>query len=251
MTLLNYNKKILAIILIIVLVAFISACEVNQSFEPTVLPGSELEPPLIVPNTITAGNAISMAITGDGSLWAWGQNRLGQLGDGTTENRYYPVKIMNDMASVSTNVGELIYSTVSGAIIVALTSDGTLVTWGADMRDRTLERQVDSNPPQTRQFLSVPVEIMKNVSDFSVGNGHIMAITSDGVLWGWGMNWHRQIANSESKHYPSPVRIMDDVIAVSAGNHYTMAITCDNVLWGWGSNNSGQLGDGTAHQRVT
>jgi len=243
------NKKILAIIIAIVLLMFVSACGVRYS----TLPGSELEPPSIEPNTISAGNVFSMAIKEDGSLWAWGSNHRGQLGDGTRRNRHSPVMIRGDMASVSTNVGEFIYSSVGGTLVAGLTADGTLVTWGVDIRDRALERQRSvGNPPQTSRFLSTPVEIMKNVSGFSVGNGHIMAITSDGTLWGWGVNSHRQIVTSESRHYPSPTPVKNDVIAVSVGSFHTMAITSDNVLWGWGSNSSGQIGDGTVpHGRAT
>ena len=176
-----------------------------------------------------------MAITEDGSLWAWGLNRLGQLGDGTDIDRHYPVKIMDNMASVSTNVGDIMYSAVTNTLIAALRTDGTLLTWGADIRDRDFGRPAGSDGPQSRRYLSAPIEVMRNVSDFSVGNGHIMAITSDNTLWGWGVNSRRQVSTS-SNHIPSPVPVKNDVIAVSAGSRHTMAITSDGTLWGWGAN---------------
>ena len=62
----------------------------------------------------------TMAIRTDGSLWAWGNNEYGQLGDGTTINRFEPVKIMEDVAFVSTN----------GFSTMAIRADGSLWAWG-------------------------------------------------------------------------------------------------------------------------
>jgi len=72
--------------------------------------------------TIFVGNWHTMAIRTDDSLWAWGNNNFGQLGDGTTTNRHVPVKIMDDVSAISTN----------GAHTMAIRNDGSLWAWGGN-----------------------------------------------------------------------------------------------------------------------
>ena len=91
---------------------------------------------------------------------------------------------------------------------------------------------------------------MEDVIAVSAGSSHTMAITSDGVLWGWGRNFSGQLGNGTNKNSSNPIKIMEDVIAVSTGTSLTMAITSDDVLWAWGRNGapfieSSWLGDGT------
>ena len=83
----------------------------------------------------------------------------------------------------------------------------------------------------------------------SAGGQHAFAITTDGVLWGWGLNWQGQLGDGTLIDRRSPVRIMENAVAVSSSSH-TMAITIDGTLWGWGNNCSGQVGDGTFMDRI-
>ena len=87
-----------------------------------------------------------------------------------------------------------------------------------------------------------------------------MAITSDGVLYGWGSNEFGQLGDGTTINRHSPIRIMEDVTFVHVTDWQTMAITTDGVLWGWGSNSiqdrageifSVLLGDGTTEDRLS
>jgi len=209
--------------------------EIVENYAP--IPGYGLEPPTPVISPIAAGNALSMVITEDGSLWAWGWNNNGQLGDGTDIDRYYPVKIMSDMVAVSLNVGDIPLSGRSNTLVAALASDGTLFTWGTDIRE--MDYGLGFFPDLLfTGLLSSPLEVMNNVSDFSAGNGRILAITSDGTLWGWGTSVP---TDGGLSHQPAPVQVMSDVISVSAGGMASKSILSDNTLWGWGSNRFGQI----------
>jgi len=171
---------------------------------------------------VSAGDADSMAIKTDGSLWAWGGNTDGQLGDGTTVNKNTPVEIMDNVKAVAAGSGDT----------TVLKTDGSVWSWGdngnGSVGDGTTEKRLS------------PVKIMDDVTAISAG----MAIKTDGSLWAWGYNGYGQLGDGTNEDKLSPVKIMDDVAAVSVGGWVTMAIKTDGSLWAWGSNYGGALGNG-------
>jgi len=213
------------------------------------LPGSGL-PSVPVPAVpISAGNFHSMAVTEDGRLWAWGSNSHGQLGDGTDTNRLYPVMIMENVVAVSTNIGQISWSDTSTHNMV-LTTDGTLWVWGVDIREAN--RQVMSanrigwgRPSRPYRNLRIPIRIMENVVSISASSGHATAITSDGVLWGWGKYWRGQLGDSVADRCGRPVKILYDVAFVSAGASRTTLITSNGTLLTSGNRSVSQADDNT------
>ena len=178
--------------------------------------------------TITGGRILVVTI--DGSLWTWGNNAAGNLGDGTTESRPYsnPVKIMENVK----------YVTAYRSHTMVIRTDGTLWGWGENSRGQLGDG--------TRRRRNRPVRIMDAVSAVSISDSHTMAITNDGRLWAWGHNEHGELGDGTTTNRRRPVYIMNNVVGVSAGSTYTMAVTSDGSLWGWGRNNHGQLGIGSA-----
>ena len=170
----------------------------------------------------------TMAVKTDGSLWGWGANIAGQLGDGTTEERHLPVKIMDDVASVSTGQGQT----------MAIKTDGSLWAWGAN----TTGQLGDG----TRTDRYSPVKIMTDVTSVAMGGSYSMAVKKDGGLWAWGANEYTygvygdqhgsRLGDGTRTDQLSPVKIMDSVASVSIGYGNNMAIKTDGSLWVWGNN---------------
>jgi alpha-tubulin suppressor-like RCC1 family protein len=172
--------------------------------------------------------ARSYAIRSDGTLWAWGHNDGSMewdfaLGEGTQENRYSPIQIMENVVSVA--------PTRSGGF--AITDDGVLWGW----HGLKYLRNEGDNGFVRIEAQRYPMPIMENIASIFSG----FAITSNGELW---------LLELE------PVWIMDDVVYVSGTDRSAFAITTDGTLWAWGQNRlpthwrvGSVLGDGTTVDR--
>ena len=174
-----------------------------------------------------------MSVKSDGSLWAWGNNSNGKLGDGTTTDRIMPVKVMDDVMIVDAGY----YHTM------AVKTDSSLWAWGGNENGRLGDGTLINR--------SSPIKIMDDVAFVSTKYNHTMAIKKDGSLWAWGENGYGQLGDGTSTNRITPTKIMDEVIHVSVGYYHTMVIKSDGSLWAWGENRQGKLGDSTnAMQRA-
>ena len=176
---------------------------------------------------LSLGNWHSGAIIEDGSLYMWGDNDSGEIGDGTTITYYEPKKIMENVKAVS----------LGGSHSGAITEEGTLYMWGdnllGDIGDGTHDRCYE------------PKKIMENVKTVSLGSSHSGVITEDGTLYMWGNNLDGEIGDGTTTDCYQPKKIMENVRTVSLGYGYSGAITEDGFIYMWGANHSGRLGDGT------
>ena len=201
------------------------------------LNGSEAITPGISLPIMLNGNAIvcisvnscsNMVVMEDGSLWAWGANYAGQLGDSTTTNRLIPVKVMDDVTYVS----------AGGDHCMAVRSDSSLWGWG-DNRYGQLgggPYEFGGNPP---------IKVMDNVKSVAAGVSYTIALKSDNSLWAWGGEYgYAMIGDGATEGRLTPVHIIDSIVFASAEFH-TMVIDTDARLWAWGQNWDGQIGDGT------
>ena len=183
-----------------------------------------------------AGSWYSTAIKSDGTLWAWGDNEYGQLGNGTTTGSSIPIQESTTSSDWS-SVGAGEYH------IAAIKSDGTLWAWGFNL-DGELGNGTNTDS-------SVPVQEHTASSDWSsvsAGSGHTAAVKSDATLWAWGYNFFGQLGNGTNTDSNVPVQestASSDWSSVSAGGYYSAAIKSDGTLWAWGLNDHGELGNGT------
>ena len=162
-------------------------------------------------------------------LWIWGGNNLGQLGDGTTEDRAEAEKVMDDVAAIS----------MGGRLSAALKKDGTLWVWGQNNYGQV-------GIGSTEDYIARPVKVMDDVASVSVSLAgmNVFAIKTDGSLWAWGWNINGQLGDGTETNRSEPVKIMDGVAAVSCGSHHSAALKKDGTFWTWGYSFDGALGLG-------
>ena len=181
-----------------------------------------------------------LCILSDGSLWAWGWNDGGQLGDGTTAFRGAPVHIQpgTTWSSVCTNDHHS----------AGIKSDGSLWTWGWNWEGQL------GDGTTTNRYAPTQIQPGTTWSSVSTGTMHTVAIRTDGTLWVWGIDAHaHNLENITTPMRTTPTQIQPGTtwLSVSAGSGYTLAIRDNNSLWVWGWNDGGQLGDGTTINRFT
>lgn len=174
------------------------------------------------------------ALKTDGTLWGWGNNSQGSVGDNTTTYRNSPVQI-----------GALTTWAQAG-YCAAIRTNGTLWTWGANFFG---QRGAGAFILST----SSPVQVgaLTNWAQVSSKGVTRAAITTGGQLYAWGRNTYSAVGDNTTINRSSPVQIgaLTTWAKVEAGNYISFAVKTDGTLWAWGSNGNGQLGDSTTVSR--
>ena len=202
--------------------------------------------------SVRAGSFYTAAIKTDGSLWMWGDNQYGHIGNngGSDKTDRYgyvyqtePVKIMDSVSYVTFNE--------DAHTVAAIQTDGSLWMWGKNIHselgnsgqgDKFYEiEELDS----VEYYQTTPIKVLENVTSVSLGANHTAAIQTDGSLWMWGSNYYGQLGNGTNTDAGEPVKIMDGAAAVDLGWSRTAVLKTDGSLWTWGRNCYGQLGSGS------
>lgn len=188
------------------------------------------------PTTLAAGNGGSqtLAIDCNGKLWAWGDNFFGELGIGSTANySTRPVQV-SSLSDVIGAAGGSYHS-------MALTSDGTVWTWG-DNSDGEL-----GNGNTTNSNVPVHLSSINSISAISGGDLHSLALRYDGTVWAWGLGAYGELGtgNTVSSSVPVQVPGLSGVVAIAAAGLTSLALKADGTVWAWGYNAYGQVGNGT------
>jgi alpha-tubulin suppressor-like RCC1 family protein len=189
---------------------------------------------------VAGGGSHAAAIKTDGTLWTWGNNGSGQLGDNTTSTRSSPVTT----AGGGTNWRQV---AGGGNHTAAIKTDGTLWTWGWNAYG-----QLGDNTTSTRSSPVTTAGGGTNWRQVAGGGNHTAAIKTDGTLWTWGVNSLGQLGDNTTSTRSSPVTTAGGGTnwrQVAGGYNHTAAIKTDGTLWTWGYNPSGQLGDNTTSTR--
>jgi alpha-tubulin suppressor-like RCC1 family protein len=213
--------------------------------------------PVIVPNlsgvvAIAAGGGDDVALLSNGTLMAWGENKQGQLGDGTTTEKDVPTPVLG-LSSVKAvaigGIGSL------GGHMLALLDDGTVRAIGGGEHGQLGDgADASSSSP-------VVVTGLTGVTAVAASVSHSMALLGDGTVVSWGSNSNGELGvaagGPESCDKPAvscskvPVRAgVTGAGAISAGFRFSLAVASGRVFsWGW--NEKGQLGDGTTTDSAT
>ena len=191
---------------------------------------------------VASGRWHSLGVKNDGTVWGWGNNEKGQLGQMAAQNHSSPQQIpgLQDMTAVA---GGEFFS-------LALDKDGYVWAWGNNT-DNELGRgslESQSNTPEKVKGLGGD-GYLDNVKAIACGRFHGLALKNDGTVWAWGGggNWG-VLGNGEDfsdEIYPVQVLNLSDVKSIEAGDHFSLALKNDGMVWAWGARHYvGRLGDG-------
>ena len=183
-------------------------------------------------------------ITDENELYMWGDNRSGQIGNGTTKENNKLNKIMSNIKFVDISTG---CDGNDSTHVAAITENGDLYMWG----DNTWGQVGNGKTSEKKGDVLKPVKVMENVKSVSLGGNTSAAITKDEALYMWGYNNNRELGVETEEHCTfgnissKPTKVMENVKSVSLGGYGQSAvITKDDCLYTWGNNDYGQLGNG-------
>jgi len=188
---------------------------------------------------ISSGYYHNCAIKRDGTVWCWGYNLYGQLGDGTRNDRYTPVQVQG--------LSNVVQIALGNAHSCALKSDGTVYCWGYNYFGQLGDGTTDN------RYTPVQVQGLSNVVQIALGAHHSCALKSDGTVWCWGANYVGQLGDgtTDDRYTPVQVQGLSNVVQIALGGYHSCALKSDGTVWCWGGNYWGQLGDGTTDERYT
>ncbi|WP_226643053.1 Ig-like domain-containing protein, partial [Mesobacillus subterraneus] len=233
---------------------------------------------------VSAGTGHVLTLKNNGTVWAWGRNDAGQVGNGTTNTQFTPVLIMDNVKKVKAGDSKS----------YAIKNDGTLWVWGSGAKGdgyaRTMVKpeqvvgiegvtDISSGYYSTTMVLKSDGTVWTVINNRSgeLGNGFIggwaytyvkvsgltdivqissgeefhLAVKSDGTVWSWGLNAQGQLGDGTitNKNMPVQVKGLKGIKKVVAGRTHSLALKEDGTVWAWGNNYGGVLGDGTTEQR--
>ena len=206
----------------------------NQTFSSTLLNGEVLQ--------VAAGNNHSLGLKADGTVWAWGSNENGRLGNGTTTNSNTSIQVsgLNSIIAVAAGNGHSL----------ALKADGTVWAWGKNDKGQL------GDGSTTHRTTPVQVSGLSDIKSITTGHTHSMALKEDGTVWAWGENGSGRLGDNTTNQRNTPVQVrkgittstddfLQGVIAISAGKEHSVVLRADEKVYAWGSGSNGMLGNGS------
>lgn len=189
---------------------------------------------------VGAGHYHSCARKSDRTVWCWGKNDHGQLGNGSFTNSLTPVTVSGVNAAQALAVGGNHTCIIGGA--------GGVRCWGSNQYGQLGDgTTADRNTPGGIPSLS------SDIVSLSSGSFHSCAVKSDGSAWCWGYNLKGRLGDGTVINRNTPVLVSgldSGVVQITCGGHQTCARKNDGSVWCWGSNEYGQIGDGTTTDRL-
>ena len=199
-------------------------------------------------SSLAVGRVMTAAIKTDGTLWLWGSNATGQLGNGTITSVSSPIQTIAAGDNWSQVSVDRINSATYGNVVAAIKTDGTLWVWG----DNAVGQLGTNNLTK----YSSPVQTVAggtNWRQVDCSSGHAMYATkTNGTAWAWGLNDNGQLGVNDTTNRSSPTQVIGGATnwsSISGAYYGGLGIKTDGTLWTWGNNNSffgSALGNGSA-----
>jgi alpha-tubulin suppressor-like RCC1 family protein len=208
-----------------------------KAFHGTLPASASVRRDYVITGAIAAGSYHSLALKADATVWAFGRNLNGQLGDGSTTNRPSPVQVsgLSNVAAIA----------AGGSHSLALTASGAVMSWGLN----TQGQLGDGSTVQKTSPVAVTGLGSTVIVAIAAGASHSVALTSTGTVLAWGQNTAGQLGQGStspsSSSTPGQVPGLTGVIAIAAHSDHTLAVKADGSVVAWGNNWNGQTGDGT------
>jgi alpha-tubulin suppressor-like RCC1 family protein len=223
---------------------------VNQNIPVRVLTADGVTP-LSGVSAIAAGGAFSLALKSDGTVWAWGSNSNGQLGDTTLVTKKTPVQVLT--SDGVTPLSGITAIAAGGSHVLAINGGTTMFAWGYNELGQL------GDGTTTSRLIAVPVVMPGVVTAVSAGLDHSLAVIG-GAVYAWGYNFHGQLGNGAVLQSDAPVTalqtvqnqdgiLLSSIVDIVAVGHHSIARDVSSTIWTWGNDTYGQLGDGTTQSR--
>jgi alpha-tubulin suppressor-like RCC1 family protein len=197
---------------------------------------------------VSSGGGHTCALRSDGTVWCWGYNPFGQLGNNASNNSSVAVQVHT---SANTNLTNAIQVATGANHTCALISGGTVDCWGYNVYGEIGNGTID--PTMVVHSIATPVVgvggsgYLTGVSAIGSGRFHSCALISGGSVYCWGDGAHGELGNGATANSPYPVRAgsIDNATTISAGEYHSCASLDDGTAQCWGAAAFGQIGDGT------
>lgn len=202
----------------------------------------------VYPGTcLGGGTGHTLVLKSDGSVWAWGWNAYGQLGDNTQTDSYVPVRVRCNLPGnpFLTNVVAIAAGNEHN---LALDLTGTVWAWGSNTYGQL------GNGTLTMRMVATPVQGLPGIArSVSCGNDLSRVLLANGTAWAWGLNDHGQIGDGSTNNSAAPRQVLNlpDAVILGGGEAHGLAVKRDGTLMAWGWNFSGQVGDGSTTDRLS
>ena len=195
----------------------------------------------------------TLVLKSDGTVWSFGDNSSGQLGNNTTNNSNVPVQVLGPLGQGY--LSNVIAISAGAHLGVALKSDGTVWDWGINSVN-----SLGSLGDGTYNDSYVPVQVKDPSNDgyltgivaiASGGDSFNMALKSDGTVYTWGFGGNGELGNNGTGNRNLPVQVLgpggvgnlSNIIAIAAGWDQALALKSNGTVWAWGDDGEGQDGD--------
>ena len=218
---------------------------------------------------IAAGYYYNLALDAEGNVWAWGYNGYGQLGNGTTENKYIPTKIekLKDIKKVY----------ISGNTSIAINNKGEVYVWGYEYskeptKIKTYNKIVSASGKimlaedgTVWTLANNPNRIagINNIVEVASSDNSYYALDTKGNVWAWGYNGYGQLGQGNTTNSSQPVKVqaeeitldsegnetkeqktIENIVEISSGNNSIMMVSKYGEIYSCGYSANGQLGTG-------
>lgn len=180
----------------------------------------------------------TLALRADGTVWAWGKNLGGSLGNGTYGiYRATPAQVKN-LSNITAIAAGWRYS-------MALKEDGTVWAWGNNCWGQLGDG--------TKKHRTTPVWVqnLNDVTEIAAGGFHALALRNGNTVWTWGTQFDNDTGEIYTSFKPMQTENLSNITAIAAGERHSMVLRADGAVLALGLNQNGQLGDGTTISRAT